>query len=468
MMKTENTANNSLTTVEGAEDTLPKTNCSCPRDVSINIPAEKKPRVLIIGGGFAGLYLARHLKKADFQVVLLDRHNFHTFQPLLYQVATAMLEPESVANSFRKIFQKQKNIHFRMVEVKRIDPENKVLMTSAGCLGYDYLVIATGAGTNFFGMRDIAEHAFFMKDISQAIAIRQRIFSNFEKALLTNDPAERERLMNIIIVGGGPTGIEIAGAIGELKKFILPYDYPELDLSKMQIYLVETTDRLLGGMSEKASRLAQQSLTKLSVTCLLNTKITGYDGKTAYTADDSILHSGMLIWVAGVTGNIPEGLLGPGIISGGRIRVDCFNKVSGYDDIYAIGDVATVISKDTPNGHPMLAPVAIQQAENLAGNLISISQGHGCTQTPFVYKNPGIMATIGRNRAIVEIPSFSFGGFPAWLVWLFVHLMSIVGFRNKIIALTNWAWNYLSYDRCMRLIIPFRQRDKGAEEDESR
>jgi NADH dehydrogenase len=355
-----------------------------------------------------------------------------------------------------------------MVDVKRIDPENKILITSAGCLDFDYLVIATGANTNFFGMRDIAEHAFFMKDISQAIAIRQRIFSNFEKALLTNDPAERQRLMNIIIVGGGPTGIEIAGAIGELKKFILPYDYPELDLGKMRVYLVEATDRLLGGMSIKASRLAQLALAKFSVTFLFNTKITGYDGKTAHTADGEMLHSKMLIWVAGVIGNIPEGMVGPGIISGGRIKVDCFNQVPGYDGVYAIGDVAAVISQDAPNGHPMLAPVAIQQAVNLAGNLAAIIKGLGSAQTPFVYKNPGIMATIGRNRAIVEKSAFSFGGFPAWLTWLFVHLMTLVGFRNKIIALTNWAWNYLSYDRCMRLIIPLRQRDKDGEEGESK
>jgi NADH dehydrogenase len=444
------------------------TDYACLQDISINIPAEKRPRLVIIGGGFAGLYLARNLRKADLQIVLLDRNNFHTFQPLLYQVATAMLEPESVANSFRNIFQKQKNIHFRMVDVKRIDPENKILITSAGCLDFDYLVIATGANTNFFGMRDIAEHAFFMKDISQAIAIRQRIFSNFEKALLTNDPAERQRLMNIIIVGGGPTGIEIAGAIGELKKFILPYDYPELDLGKMRVYLVEATDRLLGGMSIKASRLAQLALAKFSVTFLFNTKITGYDGKTAHTVDGEMLHSKMLIWVAGVIGNIPEGMVGPGIISGGRIKVDCFNQVPGYDGVYAIGDVAAVISQDAPNGHPMLAPVAIQQAVNLAGNLAAIIKGLGSAQTPFVYKNPGIMATIGRNRAIVEKSAFSFGGFPAWLTWLFVHLMTLVGFRNKIIALTNWAWNYLSYDRCMRLIIPLRQRDKDGEEGESK
>ncbi len=445
-----------------------RTDCACPRDISINIPAESRPRLVIIGGGFAGLYLVRHLCETDLQIVLLDRNNFHTFQPLLYQVATAMLEPESVANSFRKIFQKQKNLHYRMVDVKRIDPEDKVLMTNAGCLHYDYLVIATGAKTNFFGMRDIAKHAFFMKDISQAIDIRQRIFSNFEKAVLTKDPAERERLMNIIIVGGGPTGIEIAGAIGELKNFILPYDYPELDFSKMRVYLVEATDRLLGSMSIKASRLAQQALRKFSITFLFNTKITGYDGKSAYTGDGEVIQSAMLIWVAGVIGNIPQGLIGPDVNFGGRIKVDCCNQVAGYDGVYAIGDVAAVITMDRPNGHPMLAPVAIQQAENLAGNLTAIIEGHGSTQTPFVYKSPGVMATIGRNRAIVEKSGFSFGGFPAWLTWLFVHLMTLVGFRNKIIAFTNWAWNYLSYDRCMRLIIPLKQRNRSDEEDGSK
>lgn len=435
-----------------------QTLCTCPRDISINIPSENRQRLVIIGGGFAGLYLARHLRKANLQIVLIDRRNFHTFQPLLYQVATAMLEPASVANSFRKIFQKQKNFHFRMVEVCRIDPENESVITSAGCLNYDYLVIATGASTNSYGMQDIAEHAFFMKDISQAIAIRQRIFRNFEKALLIKDAAEQECLINIIIVGGGPTGVELAGAIGELKKFILPFDYPELNLSKMRIYLVEATDRLLGGMSEKASRLAQQSLEKFSVTILFNTKITGYDGNSARTADDRLLHSKMLIWVAGVAGNVPEGLDRVQITADGRIKVDRFNKVPEYNGIYAIGDVAAVISENTPNGHPMLAPVAIQQAKNLAHNLLLICAKQHETLTSFVYKNHGIMATIGRNRAIVERSAVSFGGFPAWLTWLFVHLMALVGFRNKIIAFMNWAWNYLSYDRGIRLIIPFFSR----------
>jgi NADH dehydrogenase len=429
-------------------------------DNTLNIPSANKPRLVIAGGGFAGLYLARQLEDVDLQVVLLDTNNFHTFQPLLYQVATAMLEPDAVANSFRQIFQKQHNLHFRMVEVRRIDPPGKFVQTSAGCLNYDFLVIATGARTNFFGMTDLAAHAFAMKDISEAIAIRQQIFTNFERIMLATDAAERERLMNIIIVGGGPTGIELAGAIGELKKFILPHDYPELDLNRMRIYLVEATDRLLAGMSNKASRLAQQALAKFSVTLCCNTKIISYDGKTAGTAAGEVLHAEMLIWVAGVTGNIPAGITRPGSIIGGRIRVDQYNQVPGYDDLYAIGDVAAVITLDTPAGHPMLAPVAIQQAVNLAANLAAIVGKHPAGLTPFVYKSHGIMATIGRNRAVVELPAFSYGGFPAWLTWLFVHLLTLVGFRNKIIALSNWAWNYLSYDRGMRLIIPLFRKDK--------
>jgi NADH dehydrogenase len=420
----------------------------------LNIPSASMPRLVIIGGGFAGLYLARHLADVDLQVVLLDSNNFHTFQPLLYQVATAMLEPDAVANSFRKIFQKQHNFHFRMVKVRGIDPAGKFVQTTAGGLNYDFLVIATGARTNFFGMADLAAHAFTMKDISEAIAIRQQIFKNFERIMLSTDAAERERLMNIIIVGGGPTGIEIAGAIGELKRFILPHDYPELDLGRMRIYLVEATDRLLTGMSNNASRLAQQALAKFSVTLCFNTKIISYDGKTAGTADNKRFHSEMLIWVAGVTGNIPAGISRSGNITGGRIRVDQYNLVEGYDDLYAIGDVAAVISGDTPTGHPMLAPVAIQQAVNLAANLAAIVGKNVAGQRPFAYKSHGIMATIGRNRAVVEMPAFSYGGFPAWLTWLFVHLLTLVGFRNKAIALVNWAWNYVSYDRGMRLIIP--------------
>jgi NADH dehydrogenase len=423
-------------------------------DLAISIVHEDKPRLVIIGGGFAGLYLAKSLLKADVQIVMLDKNNFHTFQPLLYQVATAMLEPDSVASSFRKIFQNQRNFHFRMVEVERIDPENKLVKTNAGYLAYDYLVIATGARTNFYGMKDIAEHAFTMKDVSEAIAIRQQIFKNFEKALLTKDEIERDALMSIILVGGGPTGVEVAGAIGELKRFILPYDYKELDLSRMRIYMIEAADRLLSGMSFKASQLAQQALEDFSVTLWLNTAITSYDGRTATTSDGKMLHSRMLIWVAGVTGNIPNGIDKPENISGGRLKVDSFTRVTDYDEIYAIGDVAAIVTKDTPKGHPMLAPVAIQQARNLAANFVRITSKGGGKPRPFLFKSHGIMATIGRNQAIVEWPGFSFGGFVAWLTWVFVHVMALVGFRNKIVAFINWAWNYISFDRSIRLIIP--------------
>ena len=432
-------------------------------NLAVSIAQEDKPRLVIIGGGFAGLYLAKSLWKADVQIVMLDKNNFHTFQPLLYQVATAMLEPDSVASSFRKIFQNQRNFHFRMVEVERIDPDNKLVKTNAGYLAYDYLIIATGARTNFYGMQDITEHAFTMKDVSEAIAIRQRIFKNFEKALLTKDESEREALMNIILVGGGPTGIEVAGAIGELKRFILPYDYRELDLSRMRIYLIEASDRLLSGMSLKASRLARQALEKFSVTMWLNTTITSYDGMTATTSDGKTLHSRMLIWVAGVTGNIPDGIENPESISGGRLKVDCYNKVTGYEEIYAIGDVSAIITKESLKGHPMLAPVAIQQAKNLAENLVRITTKVGGKPQPFLFKSHGIMATIGRNQAIVEWRGFSFGGFVAWLTWVFVHVMTLVGFRNKIVAFINWAWNYISFDRSIRLIIP-SFRDTKVEE----
>lgn len=424
-------------------------------NIGSSLPVENRPRLVIVGGGFAGLHLARHLRKADLQIVMLDKNNFHTFQPLLYQVATAMLEPASMASSFRRIFKQQQNFHFRMVEVERIDPAARMVVTPAGCIGYDYLVIATGARTNFYGMADIGRHGFAMKDITEAIAIRQGIFSNLEQALMTEDPGERQRLMNIIIVGGGPTGIEIAGAIGELKKYILPYDYSELDMNNMQIFLIEAADRLLGGMSEEAGQRARRDLQeKFSVTIRLGTAIKSYDGRTAMTSDGSEIPSKMLIWVAGVTGNIPAGLTEAEIVAGGRIRTDLFNRVVGHDRIYALGDAAAIISEDTPKGDPMLAPVAIQQAENLAENLRSELDGSGSPLIPFIYKNKGIMATIGRNRAIVEGRKFFFGGFPAWLTWLFVHLLTLIGFRNKIIAFVNWAWNYVSYDRGIRLIIP--------------
>ncbi len=431
-------------------------------DISTGLTGSDKPRLIIIGGGFAGLHLAKSLKGVSLQIVMLDRNNFHTFQPLLYQVATAMLEPDSVANSFRRIFQDQDNFHFRMVEVERIDPEKKVVYSSAGSLEYDFLVIATGARTNFYGMQDIAEHAFVMKDVSQAIAIRQRIFKNFERALMTDDKAEQEALMNIILVGAGPTGIEIAGAIGELKRFILPYDYRELDLGRMRIHMIEAADRVVSAMSPRASRLARQALEKFSVTLWLNTTITAYDGRTAVTSDGDTINSRLLVWVAGVTGNIPKGITRPESLAGGRLKVDAFNKVAGYDGIYALGDVAAMITDDTPRGHPMLAPVAIQQAGNLGRNLALAVKGGWGKPAAFQYRNHGIMATIGRNRAIVQWGRFSFGGFAAWVTWVFVHLMTLVGFRNKLVALVNWAWNYVSFDRSIRLIIPsFQDRAGG-------
>ena len=422
----------------------------------MNIPDIGKPRLVILGGGFAGLSLAQGLKGGEFQVVMLDRNNYHTFQPLLYQVATAMLEPESVADSFRKIFKNQKNFYFRMVDVKRVRPEGKVLETSEGELPYDLLVIATGAGTNYYGMADMARNAFSMKDVSEAIAIRQRLFKNFEKAFFVEDPEERDRLMNVIIVGGGATGIEIAGALGELKQFILPADYPDLDLDRMRIHLIEAGDRLLPNMSEKASAIARKALESFGVTIRLNTKIASYDGESAVTPDGEHIPSRLLIWVAGVTGSIPEGLTGATVMSGGRLKVDAVNRVVGYPDIYAIGDVAVMATESRPKGDPMLAPVAIQQARNLARNIL----GNG--DAPFIYKSRGVMATIGRNRAVVEISRISFGGVLAWLTWLFVHLMSLVGFRNKLIAMVNWAWNYFSYDRGLRVIIPTPRKFKGS------
>lgn len=454
------TTDNATTVTTTAQGIAAASDEACAVDIAATIPAATTRRLVIVGGGFAGLYLAKKLRRADLQIVLLDRNNFHTFQPLLYQVASAVLEPESVANSFRNIFQRQKNFHFRMVDVLGVDPARKIVNTSAGCLGYDYLVLATGAATNFFGMNEIAGHALVMKEISQAIAIRHRIFRNLEKALMTSDPAERQRLMNIVIVGGGPTGIELAGAIGELKRFVLPADYPELDFRAMRISLVEASDRLLNGMTERASRLAQEALEAFAVSFLFNTRIVDYDGKNARTANGDNLPTELLIWVAGVIGTPPPGVDEARNADSGRLTVDRFNRVPEYEDVFAIGDVAAILTKETPRGHPMLAPVAIQQAANLARNLAACDRDPAATLTPFVYKNHGLMATIGRNRAIVERNKLSFGGLPAWLAWLFVHLMSIVGFRNKLVALINWAWNYLSYDRGLRLIIPFPRKQK--------
>lgn len=417
----------------------------------IPIPHTDHPRIIIIGGGFAGVKLVKRLKKLPVQIVLFDRNNYHTFQPLLYQVATAGLEPDSIADPLRKQLEPSPNFYFRMAEVHRIDGERHKIITEIGEVSYDYLVIATGSRTNFFGNDSIMQNAFPLKQIPQALDLRSHILQNFEAATIAEDHMEKKSRMNIVVVGGGPTGVEVAGALGELKKSILPKDYPELDFDKMSIILLEASSRLLSSMSGKSSERALRYLKKFHVEVYLNTSVESYDGRCAKLSNGETINTHTLIWGAGVKGNYPDGLK-EDAIEKSRILVDDYNRVIGHKNIFAIGDIAMMKSDNYPAGHPMLAPVAIQQGDHLADNLKKIL---GTKEpVPFKYFDKGSMATVGRNKAVVDFPGkATLGGFPAWIVWMFVHLISIIGFRNKLIVFLNWVWNYFTYDKGTRLII---------------
>lgn len=417
------------------------------------------PRVVIIGVGFAGLALAKKLRKQKFQVVLLDRNNYYTFQPLLYQVATGGLEPDSIAYPIRKIFQGYRNVSFRMAEVKQIDPLLKKVETNIGDISYDHLVVATGSQTNFFGFGQQEEHMMGLKSVPEALNLRSFILQNFEKATVLPDTQAQDSLINIAIVGGGPTGVELAGALGEMKKFIFPKDYPDLDMNRMRIALLEAGPRLLGGMSEKASERALKDLEGLDVEVKLNAKVSFYDGSMLITEDGFQLATETLIWSAGVKGQFPAGIDADKIVGGNRIQVDAFNRVPGYDGLYVLGDAAAMITPETPRGYPMMCPVAIQQGEQLGNNFIRTLKGKDWK--PFKYFDKGVMATIGRNRAVVNMLGQTFEGILAWLMWMFVHILYLVGFRNKIATLSGWMYNYLTYDRALRLIIrPFSRNNR--------
>jgi NADH dehydrogenase len=417
----------------------------------LNIPKTNSFRVVIIGGGFAGLNLAKSLKRKGMQVVMLDKHNYHTFQPLLYQVATAGLEPDSIAYPIRNIFRSFPNFYFRMAKAEKIDAHNKILHTDIGILNFDKLVIATGSETNYFGMDEIEKMSMPMKTVPEALDLRSLILQNFEAASLTTDLKERERLMNFVIVGGGPTGTELAGALAELKSHVLPNDYPDLDFRGMSIHLVEMAGKVLPPMSESSSKHALDYLKKLGVQVWLNTAVKGYNGKTVST-DKSQLPASTLIWAAGVKGSVIPGLVEKEDFDRGRYVVNEVNQVGKHEDIFALGDVAGMNTKAYPKGHPMLAQVAIQQGQNLAKNLVRLEKK--LKLKPFSYNDLGSMATVGRNKAVVELYNkIMLKGFAGWAVWMLVHLLSLVGFRNRLVVLLNWFVNYFSYDRKIRLII---------------
>ncbi len=426
--------------------------------MKINIPESSQERVVIVGGGFAGLSVARQLAKSNYQVVLLDKNNHHQFQPLFYQVAMAGLEPSSIAFPFRKLFRRHKNVFFRVTEVQTIEPENKRVITKLGECNYDHLIIAIGADTNYYGNEEVAQNALPMKSVGEALYLRNTILSDYEKALSVTGYDERQGYVDIVIVGGGPTGVELAGALAEMKKYILPKDYPELDTAEMDIHLIQGAPQLLAGMSDDSSNKALAYLQEMGVQVKLDTRVNRYDGEFAYLSDGDKIRSNKVIWAAGITGNHIPGLPEESITYGRRLAVDRFNRVQGAENIYALGDIAYMEEEAFPKGHPQVAQVAIQQGQTLADNLKRSLKQQDWKQ--FSYNDKGSMATVGRNRAVVDLPSFSFQGFPAWAVWLLVHLFAILGTKNKVFVFLNWVWNYLTYDQSLRLII----RAKGKRE----
>ncbi|WP_204346540.1 NAD(P)/FAD-dependent oxidoreductase [Psychroserpens algicola] len=423
----------------------------------MNIPEPNVPRIVIIGGGFAGVNLAKSLANSNLQIVLLDKHNYHTFQPLLYQVSSSGLEPDSIAYPLRKILKKHKNSFFRMADVEQIDATHNQITTSIGKLHYDYLVIATGTTTNFFGNASIEANSMPMKSVPQALNIRSLILQNFEKAAIANSEEARKAYLNFVIVGGGPTGVELAGAIAELKNHILPREYHDLNSEHMQIHLLEGADRVLPPMSKHASTKAEAFLKSLGVKIHTNVFVKNYDGIEVTTNSDLVLKTETVIWAAGVTG-APINGLNPDSIKDktNRYIVNRCNQVKGYDTIFAIGDIAYMATENFPNGHPQVAQPAIQQGKLLGKNLIRMTTNQ--TPKPFTYHDKGSMATIGRNKAVVDLKHFKFGGFFAWFIWMFIHLMSLVGFRNRVIVFFNWTYNYINFDKAARLIIrPFKK-----------
>lgn len=423
------------------------------KSTTTRIPDLGKPRIVVIGGGFGGLEVAKGLVNSAVQVVLFDKYNHHCFQPLLYQVASSGLETNTIVMPFRKRFWHKDNFYFRLGEVTAIKPEENYIETSIGGINYDYLVIASGAATNYYGMKDVEQHSMPMKTIVDAIKLRNIIIRNFEQALLTDDLELMNSLMDFVIVGGGPTGVELAGALAELKLHVLPNDYRELEMSHMDIHLVEAGSRLLNGMSPKASEKALEYLQHMGVKVYLNCAVKSYDGHHVLFNTGEQLITRTLIWAAGVKGQPIEGLNGESIGRAARIKVDKFNKVLGYNNIFAIGDAAIMENADEKFklGHPMMAPPAMQQGRLVAKNIQRLIINKPLK--PFHYVDRGAMATIGRNKAVVDLKLFRSQGFFAWFVWMFVHLMSIIGFRNKVFVLFSWLWSYLSYDKSNRLII---------------
>ncbi len=424
-------------------------------------------KVVIIGGGFAGLKLARTLSnKQGIEVLMIDKVNYHQFQPLFYQVATAALDSSNISFPLRKVFQDSKNVRFRLAELQKINSNQNTISTDIGEFNYDILVIATGADTNWFGNDKLKAAAFPMKSTVEALQLRHRLIENFERATITTDANERAALMTIVVVGGGPTGVEVSGALADLKNHTLSKDYPELDFSQMKVYLLEGTGKTLGMMSEKSSRKSQAYLEEMGINVMLNSIMKEYDGNTVLLQDGTQISTKTVIWAAGVRGNVPDGI-DPSLVRGNRIKVDRFNKVSGTDNIYAIGDIASMTTPLYPNGHPQLANVAINQGKLLGENLIRLTKSQAVL-VEYEYKDKGSMATIGRHKGVVDVPKpeLHFGGFLGWLIWMGLHLFLILGVKNRLQVFINWVYNYFTWDQSLRLLI--RNSYRGFEEKESR
>ena len=424
--------------------------------MSVNIEKTDKKRIVIVGGGFGGLKLANKLRKSGMQVVLVDKNNYHQFPPLIYQIASSGIEPSSISFPFRKIFRRRKDFYFRMAEVRAICPARNMIQTSIGKMTYDYIVFAAGTTTNFFGNTRIEEEAMPMKTVSEAMGLRNALLGNLERSATCATEQERRELLNIVIVGGGATGVEIAGVLSEMKRYVLPADYPDIDSSELHIYLIEAAGRLLSGLSEESSQAAENFLHNMGVNVLLHRKVVDFQDHKVILEDGMEIPTRTFIWVSGVRAQSIKGFPESALGRGGRIKVDAYNRVEGMENIFAIGDQCLqTADKNYPYGHPQLAQVAIQQGELLAENLRRMEKGKRLK--PFRYRNLGSMATVGRNRAVAEFKKVKLQGWIAWLLWLVVHLRSILGIRNKVVVMLNWLWNYLTYDQSLRMIVYARK-----------
>lgn len=420
----------------------------------------QKPKIVVIGGGFAGLNFIKHLDKKKFDTVLVDRNNFHSFPPLFYQIASSGLEPGGICFPFRRELRKgrAKGASFRLGEVQSINFKHKTITTQYETIGYDKLVVAAGTTNNFFGNAELVKYVYTLKSTAQAMRIRDEVLDRLERASLAPTPEERRKLLSFVVIGGGPAGVEIAGALGEMKRFIIPREYPNLSQEEVSIILLEGTSSLIGPMSKKSQEDALRYLDKLMVEVRLNNLMSKYEDNVVTLFDGSELYSEMVIWTAGVTGQpikvSEENVMGKGY----RFNVDTHNKVIGIDDVFAIGDMALMITDKYPKGHPQLAQVALQQGELLAKQL-----NKGSFEKDFSYKDKGTMATVGRDLAVVDLGKLHISGFPAWLMWMFIHLLSLLGMRNKISVLIDWTWAYFSYGTSLRLLLhtsrwPLRRR----------